>query len=83
MDESHLDTLRERIAQSRYEVDPQAVAAAIVERLALGGQRAAARVQARSLSSGAVLVAAQAPLAPAGQKPRAGLALAHLADPGD
>jgi hypothetical protein len=42
MQESHLDSLRERIAQSRYEVDPQAVAAAIIERLALGGQRAAA-----------------------------------------
>jgi hypothetical protein len=43
MHESHLDALRERIAQSRYEVNPQAVAAAIIERLALGdGRRAAA-----------------------------------------
>lgn len=39
MHERHLDALRERIAQSRYEVDPQAVAAAIIERLATAGQR--------------------------------------------
>lgn len=39
MHERHLDALRERIAQSCYEVDPQAVAAAILERLALAAPR--------------------------------------------
>lgn len=39
MHASHLDALRERIAQSRYEVDPQAVAAAIIERLAVARRR--------------------------------------------
>lgn len=39
MHESHLEALRERISQSRYEVDPQAVAAAIIERLTFARQR--------------------------------------------
>lgn len=39
MHQRHLDALRERIARSCYEVDPQAVAAAILARLALAAPR--------------------------------------------